>query len=392
MKIGIDARMLGEEQTGIGLYIKNLIENIAKLDKEDEYILFLRKEQFDSFELPEKNFKKVLADYRWYSFSEQFYFLFKLYFENLDLVHFPSFNAPIFYFKKRITTIHDLTPKYFPGHKMNSFLRRFASNMVFLRSISGSRKIISVSEYTKKEILKFYKIKSEKIEVIYQGIPNANKNTTKATAQNHQVSDDRQILGDFESKKIFKKNFLEKYKIRKPYIFYTGVWRNHKNIVGLVYAFERLREKYNKDILLVLGGKEDPFYPEVRKTWENLGLKDNIITPGFIKNEEMGIFLKNAEVFVLPSFVEGFGFGPLEALSYGTPVAVSDAGAMPEVLGESALYFDPNNNKDIAEKINKLLEDDGLRKALIEEGKKRLVNYTWISCTKNTLRLYKKYA
>jgi len=369
MRIGIDARMLGKEQTGIGLYIKNLIENIAKLDEENEYVLFLRKKQFDEFKLPGKNFKKVLADYRWYSFSEQFQFLFKLYLKRLDLMHFPSFNAPIFYFKKRVTTIHDLTPKYFPGHKMNSFFRKLASDIVFLRSILASERIIAVSEYTKKEILKFYKIRAEKIEVIYQGIPNAN------CGLNFKLSDSQ---------------FFQKYEIKKPYIFYTGVWRNHKNIVGLIFAFDILRKKYKKDISLILGGKEDPFYPEVRRNWENLGLGDDIITPGFIENEEMGLFLKNAELFVLPSFVEGFGFGPLEALSYKTPVAVSDAGAMPEVLGDAALYFDPNDSKDIAKKINRLFEDGNIRKIILENGEKRLKRYNWVECAKKTLKIYKK--
>ncbi len=368
MKVGIDARMLGEEQTGIGLYVKNLIENIGKLDKENKYIIFLRKKQFEFFELPGKNFKKVLADYRWYSFSEQTYFLFKLYLENLDIMHFPSFNAPIFYFKKRITTIHDLTPKYFPGHKMNSFFRKFASNMVFLGSVLGSKKIIAVSEYTKKEILKFYKINPKKIDVVYQGVPNINNGL------NFNISN---------------KEFLEKYKIKKPYIFYTGVWRNHKNVVGLIYAFEILRKKYKKDIFLILGGREDSFYPEVRKTWEDLDLGSDIITPGFIKNEEMGLFLENAEVFVLPSFVEGFGFGPLEALSYDTPVAVSDAGAIPEALGESALYFDPKNYEDIAKKINILLENKRMRKVMLKKGKEKLNKYNWNSCARKTIYFYK---
>jgi len=369
MKTGIDARMLGEEQTGIGLYIKNLVENIAELDKENEYVLFLRKEQFEKFELPGKNFKKVLADHRWYSFSEQFNFLFKLYLENLDLVHFPSFNAPIFYFKKRITTIHDLTPKYFPGHKMSSFFRRSASELVFSKSINGSKNIIAVSEYTKKEILKFYKIKPEKIEVIYQGIPNANKGS------GFNISDEE---------------FLEKYKIKKPYIFYTGVWRNHKNVVGLIKAFKILKEKHKQDICLVLGGKEDPFYPEVRKSWEELGLENDIVSPGFIKNEELGLFLKNAEVYVQPSFVEGFGFGPLEALSYSTPVAVSNAGAMPEALGDAALYFDPNNFEDIAEKMKKALKSAEWRERLVKNGKKRLERYDWKKCAEKTLSLYRE--
>ncbi len=369
MKIGIDARMLGEKQTGIGLYIKNLIENIAKIDKSNQYVLFLRKEQFLEFKLPAENFKKVLANSRWYSFSEQTKFLFNILRQKLDLMHFPSFNAPIFYSGKRITTVHDLTPKYFPGHKMNSFLRRLAFWIVFKRGIFKSEKIIAVSEYTKGEILKYYKIDPKRIEVVYEGIPNLNKNK------------------EFY---ISNKEFFKKYKIKKPFIFYTGVWRDHKNLVGLVKAFNVLKRKYQKDLTLVLGGKEDRFYPEVREVWQELELGSEIIRPGFIKNEEMGLFLKNAEVFVLPSFVEGFGFGPLEALSYETPVAVSDVGSLPEVLGESAIYFDPKNSDDIAEKINLILDNKNLKDELVKRGQKIIKKYSWSDCVQKTINLYQE--
>jgi len=367
MKIGIDARMLGEKQTGIGLYTKHLIEHLAKLDTQNEYVLFLRKKQFKKFEVSNKSFKKVLADSKWYSFSEQIKFLFNIYSHNVDCMHFPSFNAPLFYFGRRITTIHDLTPKYFPGHKMNSFFRRFAFKLVFSRSIYASEKIIAVSEYTKNEILKYYKIDEEKIEVIYGGIPNKNRN---------------------ESFDLSDEEFLKKYDIKKPYIFYTGVWRNHKNLVGLIKAFKVLREKYKKDFCLVLGGKEDKFYPEVRQTWEDLNLDDEVIIPGFIKSEEMGLFLKNAEVFVLPSFVEGFGLGPLEALSYKTPAAVSDSGSLPEALGRAGVYFNPDDPEDIAKKINLVLDDKSLRERLLKEGEEAIKKYNWEECAQKTLDLY----
>lgn len=366
MKIGIDARMYGKEQTGIGLYIKNLIENIAKIDAKNQYVLFLRKEHFDSVDIPAKNFKKVLADSKWYSFSEQTKFLFQLLKENLDVVHFPSFNAPVFYFKKRITTIHDLTPKYFPGHKMNSLLRRLAFAIVLKRSIFASEKIIAVSNYTKNEILKHYNIDPGKIEVIYQGIPHQEK-------ENAQIS---------------KEQFLEKYKLSKPYIFYTGVWRYHKNIVGLIQAFDILKNKHKKDILLVLGGREDSFYPEVRQEWEKLDISKDIIRPGFIEDEEMGLFLENARCFVLPSFIEGFGFGPLESLAFGTPAAVSDIPATREALGEAGLYFDPKNPEDMAGKISLILEDEKLRGDLVLKGKEMVKKYDWRACAEKTLKIF----
>lgn len=378
MKIGIDARMYGKEQTGIGLYIKNLIENIAKIDAKNQYVLFLRKEHFNSVDIPAKNFKKILADSKWYSFSEQTKFLFQLLKENLDVVHFPSFNAPVFYFKKRITTIHDLTPKYFPGHKMDSLLRKAAFSLVLKRSVFASEKIIAVSNYTKDEILKHYNVSPEKIEVIYQGIPHRLR-PAEAFSEG----------GQKENAQISKEQFLEKYKLSKPYIFYTGVWRYHKNIVGLIQAFDILKNKHKKDILLVLGGREDSFYPEVRCEWEKLDASRDIIRPGFIEDEEMGLFLENAQCFVLPSFIEGFGFGPLESLAFGTPTAVSDIPATREALGEAGLYFDPKNPEDMAEKINLVLEDEKLREELVLRGKEMIKKYDWLTCAGKTLDIYR---
>lgn len=369
MKIGIDARMYGKEQTGIGLYIKNLIENIEELEKKsgNEYVIFLRKEHFYNVDFSAKNFKKVLADSKWYSFSEQTKFLFQLLKENLDVAHFTSFNAPLFYFKKRVTTIHDLTPRYFPGHKMGSIFRRVPFALVFSRSMYGSKKIIAVSNYTKNEILKYYNVNPEKIEVVYQGIPNK---------QGIKV-------------KISKEAFLEKYKLSKPYIFYTGVWRNHKNIVGLIRAFDILKNRYKKDILLVLGGREDSFYPEVRREWESLGLEKDIIRPGFIKDDEIGLFLENAQCFILPSFIEGFGFGPLEALSFGTPAVVSDILATREALGDAALYFDPKNPEDMAQKISLILDDEKLINEIVLKGREIIKTYDWRTCARKTLNIYR---
>jgi len=367
MKIGIDARMLGEEQTGIGLYIKKLIENIIKFDKENEYVFFLRDDNYDSIDTSDLRFKKVLTNSKWYSFSEQTKFLFDILKERVDIMHFPSFNAPIFYFGKRVTTIHDMTPKYFPGHKMNSFIRRKAFAAVFKRSVIASKKIIAVSLYTKKEILSYYHVLPKKIEVIYEGVPYLKKHTPKSG--------------------LSKDEFFKKYGITTPYIFYSGVWKHHKNIIGLLNAFKIVLKKHH-DLKLVLGGKEDEFYQEPREVIEKLKLKDNVITPGFIEHKDMGMFLENAEAFVLPSFVEGFGFGPLEALSHGTSVVVSGSGAMPEVLGDAAIYFDPKDPNDIAAKIESILEDQNLRARLLEKGKERLKRYDWESCALETIALY----
>ena len=366
-KIGIDARMYGYAQTGIGNYIRHLLKYIFKLDKENNYVIFLLPEEYDNFELPNERIRKIKVSAKWYGWKEQFLFPIELYKENLDLMHFTHFNSPVLYFKKSIVTIHDVTPYFFPGHKMKSVIRKIGFRTVFFSSVKKASKVIAVSKNTKIDIVKHFKIKKNKIDVIYEG----------ADGQFKVINNNQKIT---EIKK--------KYNITKPFIFYTGVWRNHKNLVGLVKAFGILKNKYKLNYQLVLGGKEDPYYPEVRKTWEKLKLEKEIIRTGFIKQEELSLFYNAAEIFVIPSFYEGFGLIGLEAMSCGTPVVSSDKTSLPEVLGDAAIYFNPNNPEEMAEKMKLVLTDKKLYNELREKGFKQIEKYSWERMGGETIEIY----
>ncbi|MDD3006436.1 MAG: glycosyltransferase family 1 protein [Candidatus Pacebacteria bacterium] len=367
--IGIDARMFGYAQTGIGNYIRHLLEYIFKIDHVNNYVVFLMPEEFDNFQVPNERVRKVMTTCKWYSWKEQLIFPFTLYKENLDLMHFTHFNSPILYGKKSIITIHDVTPYFFPGHKMKSPLRRWSFRLVFYSSVKKAKKIIAVSQSTKNDIIKYFKIKPGKIQVIYEGAD-----------EQFRILEDRIIVEDLR----------RKYGLRKPFLFYTGVWRNHKNLVGLIKAFKIVKEKYHLDIDLVLGGKEDPYYPEVRETWEKLGLQNNIIPVGFIDQTELPVFYNAADAFVIPSFYEGFGLIGLEAMSCGTPVISSDRTSLPEVLGKGAIYFDPDRPEKIAEKICLVFTDKNLYNELKRNGFLQIKKYSWNEMGKETLELYKK--
>lgn len=266
LTIGIDARMFGFAQTGIGNYIRHLIGCIFEFDKENNYVIFLLPEEYDNFKTPGDRIKKVKLSSRWYSWSEQLLFPLELYRQNLDLMHFTHFNSPILYFRRSAVTIHDITPFFFPGHKMRSLLRRVGFRAVFYSSVKKASRVIAVSKNTKKDIIDHFKITGKKIDVVYEGVDgqfSSLKDTSKISA------------------------LKNKYALHKPFIFYTGVWRNHKNLVGLIEAFGRLKNEYKMDFDLVLGGNEDPYYPEVRKTWQKLGLENDIRRIGFIAQEEL---------------------------------------------------------------------------------------------------------
>lgn len=172
MRIGIDARLIN--QTGVGRYTKNLIKNLAKIDKKNQYFLFLLSEEYRNFKLPGKNFTKRLADFRWHSLEEQIKFPKILNIENLDLVHFPYFSVPMFYNKKFIVTIHDLIIDHFDTGKATTLplpvykVKRFMYKKILASAIKHSYKIIAVSYATKQEIIDHYKVDPNKINVIYE--------------------------------------------------------------------------------------------------------------------------------------------------------------------------------------------------------------------------------
>jgi len=179
MRIGIDARFFGAKDKGFGRYVENLIkelENLSPPEDENHFFVFLKKDRWEDYQPRAQNFQKVLADYRWYGIKEQILFSLQLRKYNLNLMHFTHFNVPILYRKKFVVTIHDLTLRYFPTFKKSfwSFLiypmKNLAYRIVFKYAVKNSEKIIAVSQFTKKDILKHYPVNPDKIKVIYEGI------------------------------------------------------------------------------------------------------------------------------------------------------------------------------------------------------------------------------
>jgi len=366
MKIGIDARMYGARQTGIGNYIRHLTENIFFLDRENQYFIFLLEPEFSRYHLPSSRVRKIKVNFGWYTLSEQLLFASVLNRYDLDLMHFPHFNAPFFYRRKYILTVHDITQKYFPGV---SFWRKQAYQLIFSRNIKAAREIIAVSRYTKNDILNNFSCEARKIKVIYEGIDPCFKPGSKNEAINR---------------------LRQKYPLNKPFILYAGVMREHKNVIGLVLAFQTILKKYHLDYQLVLVGNPDPRYTEIQATIDRLKLNKKIVQPGFVDLSELLLFYQAAEILVSPSFREGFGFTPLEAISCETPVAASNTTSLPEILGDAVCYFNPYDIQEMAKAIYKILKDRELRNNLIAKGQKIIQNFSWKKCARATLKLYQR--
>ncbi len=375
MKIGIDCRMYSSQFTGIGRYVYELVENLKLIDNDNEYYLFFNHPEFDNFQSANKNFHKVLADSKHYSFSEQFKFLRVLNKYQLDLMHFTHFNAPILYNRPYIVTIHDLTLHFYPGKKVKSFLGRLAYHIVIRTVVKRAKQIIVVSRATGKDLQKLLKVSLNKMKVIYEGVnPSFKIITNKSRLENTK----------------------RKYNIEKPFLLYTGVWRDHKNIIGLLKAFKLIREKH--DFQLIITGRKDSIYAEeIFNCAKSLGLLNqngeslSVIFPGLVNENELIDLLNLAYIYVFPSFYEGFGLPPLEAMQSGTPVAVSNSSCIPEICGKNAVYFNPHSPKDMAKTIEALINDQELYQKLAKDGIEYTKKFSWSKMTKETLDLYKNF-
>jgi len=373
MRIGIDARFFGSIGKGLGRYTQKLIENLEKIDNENQYVVFLRKENFDEYQPKNKNFQKVLADYQWYTFSEQIKMPALLNKFKLDLVHFPHFNVPFFYRRKFVVTIHDLILLQFPtikGTTLNPIfykIKFLAYKFIIWSAIKRAEKVITVSKFTKKELLKYYKkyLREEKIVVTYEA-----------------GSD---VTGNDNSNGLFEIEILKKYGILKPYLLYVGNAYPHKNLERMILAFSSMNQEQKYQLVLV--GKIDYFYDRLKKLVENKDIKD-VVFLGQITDEFLDVIYRKSRAYVFASLYEGFGIPPLEAMSRNIPVISSDHPCMKEVLDDSAYFFDGRDEKEISETMKKIMENEELRKKLIEKSLNQIKKYSWEKMSRETLKIY----
>jgi glycosyltransferase involved in cell wall biosynthesis len=362
MKIGIDARFFGIKHRGLGRYVQSLIEGITSIDQENEYIVFLTDENFSLFKTDNPKVNKVLLNARWYSLKEQFLVPWVIKKYKLDLIHFPHFNVPWFFNGKFVVTIHDLIIDHFPDSRATTlplFVYKFKLwwyKKIVSHAISQAYKIIVPSSYVKQDLMNLYQADSNKIKVIAEGyFIEEIKNMTPA---------------DF-------------FKIYQPYLLYVGAAYPHKNLEMLISAFKKINQK--DEYKLVLVGRNDFFYQRLI----NQTADKNVIFTGEVSDDELKELYRSALVCLVPSLYEGFGFPGLEAQACRLPVISSDKTALPETLGEGALYFNPESENDLIKKMHSLLTDENLRSDLIIKGLNNLERFKLVNMIKETLLVYR---
>lgn len=369
MRIGIDARLYGPRTGGgIGRYVAELISHLQRIDRVNSYVLFLRKDNFHECTISNANFTKRMVDVPWYSFAEQRVLPREVAAANVQFMHYPHWNVPIFSRVPFVVTIHDLIlvedPMSANATTRNPFLhgiKYVGFRTALENAVHRSKRIIAISEYTKASLLGHFRVRAQKISVVHNGVG-------KVVDHSHV---NLRALGVYD-----------------PYFLYVGNAYPHKNLDTLVQAFAQFRKK-NTETQLVIAGRRDAYSKGIELEAKRLGIPAQAVRfIDFPSDEELGALYAHAHLFVFPSRIEGFGIPPLEAMMYGTPVAAARATSIPEVLKEYAAYFDPDDVGALAE-IMHTAATGKIRNTLdLGAARRHAETMTWEQTARKTLECY----
>ncbi len=366
MKIVLDARFWRKSTGGVGRYSRELVKGLLRLKTDDEFHIIITPEDNKEFDLKDKRIKKHIVNIAHYTWQEQLRL--SKFIEALkpDLVHFLTFNQPLFMKGKRVTTVHDLTLKYFPiGRQTISPLRKFAFNLVTKRAVCSDA-VITPSRSTKEDIVQDYKIDPEKIHLIPEAANSEFKKSLKT-----------------EITAFKKANNLDEY------ILFVSQLRPHKGVEDLVDAFEILKSQKLFKGKLVIVGKVVPEFPQIEQKIKNSKFSGDIIVTGFVSDDDLVKFYSGATVFAFPGWYEGFGLGALEAMQFGLPVVATNNSSLPEVVGDAGLYCEPQNPKSLSKALEEVLTNPGLRAKLSKKATDRAKLFSWDKMAKETYEVYK---
>ncbi|RLC50643.1 MAG: hypothetical protein DRH79_07315 [Candidatus Cloacimonadota bacterium] len=368
MKIAINALGPSKVKAGIGNYLANLITELSIIDKENRYIIFASSQNMHFYGNKNRNFKIIdigfwaknkLLRILW----EQLILPFNIIDFKADILFSPGFVCPLYKTSKNVTVIHDMT--FFSHPYVHTFFKRIYFPFMIKQAVKKSEKIIAVSNNTRKEIIKYTHIAKEKIAVTLLA---ANKFSVA------EIADEKKFL-------------KEKYGIDSDYLLFVGMIEPRKNIRLIIDSFNKIEDD---NLKLVIVGQKGWMTEEL---FERIGADDlerRVIFTGFVPDEELSVFYKNARVFLYPSLYEGFGIPVLEAMSEGCPVITSNISSLPEVAGDAAILINPENSDELSDAINKISNNSKYREELIEKGFDNVKKFSWEKTAEQTLSIFEE--
>ena len=365
MRIGIDARMMQKGQ-GVGRYINRLIAHLLQRDDTHEYVVFLRQNNW--LDLPDHpRLKKVLADIAWYSWREQLVLPWLMWRERVDVMHFPHFNVPLLYPGRFVVTIHDLilikhamsaTSAASTKNPIIHFFKYLAYRALLFGVVRRACRIITVSQYVKKDIENYLGVAKARIVVTYEAA---------------------------EIVEVYGGGVLTPA-VKKPYLLYVGNSFPHKNLELLLQLGARLSQE-GSSLSIVLAGQEDYFSKRLGERINELKLADRILQVGRVEDDVLDQLYRQAHAYVFPSLEEGFGIPPLEAMVRGVLVLASNASCLPEILGDAAIYFDPHDVESLWKAVCASMDGEQAQ-VLRVAGQAHAAEFSWDRCAQETLSVY----
>jgi glycosyltransferase involved in cell wall biosynthesis len=361
----IDARLYGPKHTGIGRYTKNLLLALSKLPNFHKYQFTLIVYQDLVSEIKkdlDDKFNYLSTNISHYSFSEQIFLPFILYRLKPNLVHFTHFNKPLFYFGKSVVTIHDLIKHFYRGREVttkNSLLYwpKYLAYRFLTSIIIRTNHIIVPSNFWRDYLIKKFRLSSQKITTTYEAVD-----------------------------PVFLKNPPVYYlPSTNYYLLYTGNLYPHKNIKIVLQALQQL-----PNLKLKIICSRSIFSDRAKKLVLQHHINHQVEFLGYLPDKKFKDIYSHALALVHPSFMEGFSLTGLEAMALNCPVISSNSSCLPEIYGDSVLYFDPKSPEQLISQINKLQQSPNLRAKLINLGHLQVKKYSWSTCARQTLGVYKK--
>lgn len=378
MRIAIDVRRIRD--FGIGTYIRNLLRAFAESASPHQFLLIGSPGDAKLRDLP-ANFQHV--PHRFSDLNRRDHAALPWLIRNLDvdLTHIPMNRVPLLLPRPYVVTIHDLSAVLFdPSPGWLHQLRRYR----FFRGVNRAERVIAVSGATRRDLENLTGVAPDRVRVVYNAPdPSFFKVARPADAR----------AAGPESAALERRRVLERYQISYPFLLYVGHIRPQKNIPRMVEAFAVARQQLAGDpalaqLRLILIGDEIHQHPEVRRAVIQSRVEDCVRFFGFVPLDTLRVIYASARAFLFPSLYEGFGLPPLEAMASGTPVITSGISSLPEVLGEAAVFVNPENVFDIARGIREVLLDERLRASLTALGRQRATQFSWRRAAQETLAVY----